>query len=431
MPSPSRRAVLASAALFAAGRLSAADLPVTGPADANLAPFDDLLAKLVADHELPGAAAAVTRAGRLVYARGFGFADAAKKVAVRPDAPFRIASVSKPVTAAAILLLVDRGKVALDDAVLKHVALEPFLPGGGKVDPQWAKVTVRQCLQHTGGWDRDRKKGFDPISIPAQITKEMKLAGPPTPDEIVRYMLGRPLDFAPGDRMAYSNLGYLLLGRVIEAATGQKYEPWVKANVLAPVGAAGMALARALPENRAKGEVGYHDSEWRTGRCLYPPRANQRVPLPDGAMNVEAFEAHGGWVASAVDLVRFATAFDGGAGALLSADARAAAWARPSGAAGTDKTGKPRAAYYGCGWSVRPIGKGGRVNAWHDGLIPGTNTLLVRRFDGLTWAVLFNSDATVCGDYPSSLVDGPMHAAADAVKTWPEGDLFEKFPPGK
>ena len=123
-------------------------------------------------------------------------------------------------------------------------------------------------------------------------------------------MMGQPLDFDPGAKHAYSNLGYLVLGRVLEAATGAKYEPWVKKNVLAPVKAAGMSLGKARPERRPKDEVKYYDSKKRMWPCLYPPRVGQRVPITDGGENIEGFEAHGGWVSSAVDLVRFAAALD-------------------------------------------------------------------------------------------------------------------------
>jgi N-acyl-D-amino-acid deacylase len=432
MLDPTRRAFLASSALLAAGgirsSLRAAEVPATGAADANLAPFDKLLTEFVAENELPGAAVAVTRGGRLVYARGFGHANVEKKLPVQPDSLFRIASVSKPITAAAVMMLADDGKVKLGDPVLKYVKLKPAAPAGARFDGRWEKVTIRQCLQHTGGWDRDRKGGFDPIGIPRRISQALALAGPPTPDDIVRYMLGRALDFGPGEKMVYSNLGYLVLGRVIEAVAGQKYEPWVKKNVLAPVRAGGMSLGKALPEKRPKGEVHYYDSKKRSGPCLYPPRAGQSVPLPDGVENIEGFEAHGGWVSSAVDLVRFASAFDyGHKSPLLSANAIKEMWARPQGAAGFDPKGKPKAAYYGCGWSVRPVGSTGRANAWHNGLIAGTSTLLVRRWDGLNWAVLFNTDASPKGRQPASLIDGPMHRAADAVKKWPDIDLFAKF----
>jgi CubicO group peptidase (beta-lactamase class C family) len=434
---PTRRDFLASVtAAFATGGLhpvASADFDtlVTGASDPNLTVFDDLLTKFLKENAIPGAAVAITRSGKLVYARGFGYADIEKKAAVEPDALFRIASVSKPITAVGVLQLVDAGKVMLDDPAVKYFTLKPFLTADAKPDERWEKITIRQCLQHTGGWDRGKKGGFDPISIPGRITRAMKLAGAPTPDDIVRYMMGQPLDFDPGEKMVYSNLGYLVLGRVIEPVTGQKYEPWVKKNVLAPVGAARMLLGKGLPENRVKGEVKYYDSKKRIGTCLYPPKTGQQVPLPDGANNIEGYEAHGGWVASAVDLVRFASAFDNDKKSpLLSATAIKEMWARPAGAAGFDQKDKPKASYYGCGWSVRPVGAAGKANAWHNGLIPGTSTLLVRRNDGLNWAVLFNTEANADGKVLSNLIDSPMHDAATAVKKWPSSDLFEKFLPG-
>jgi N-acyl-D-amino-acid deacylase len=180
------------------------------------------------------------------------------------------------------------------------------------------------------------------------------------------------------------------------------------------------SLGRALPENRAKGEVKYYDPRKRTGACLYPPRVGEQVPTPDGALNVEGYEAHGGWVASAPDLVRFAAAFDDPAKCkLLSAASVRAMWERPAGDPGHDAKGKPKAAYYGCGWDVRPIGAGGRVNAWHTGLIPGTASILVRLHDGLDWAVLFNADRDPDNKFLAELIDPLFAEAAAEVKDWP------------
>lgn len=415
----SRRAFLVSA-------LAASAFPARGADD--LAPFDKLFDGFLETHRVPGAAVAVTRGGKLVYARGFGRANVEKKLPVRADTRFRIASVSKPLTGVAVMMLAEQKKFALDDTVLKHIALKPFAHKDAKPDPRWAEVTIRQCLQHTGGWDRDRTGGFDPIGIPGRITDQMKLAGPPTPDDVVRYMMGARLDFDPGTKAVYSNLGYLVLGRVIEAVTGAKYEPWVKKNVLAPLGITGMALGRALPQNRTASEASYYDARPDSrGRCLYPPKVGELVPWPDGGMNVEGFEAHGGWVASAVDLVRFASAFDYGTKSpLLSAGSITEMWTRPKGAAGTEADGKPRAAYLGCGWMVRPVGNTGRANTWHTGLIAGTSALLVRRSDGLNWAVLFNTDANPDDKRPADLIDPLMHEAANTVKAWPAGDPFPK-----
>lgn len=422
---PTRRAVLrTAAALFAGGAFSrpsrAAEVPVTGTADKRLAPFDALMTDFLAEHRVPGAALAVSRRGKLVYSRGFGFADTEKQLPVQPDSLFRIASVSKPITAVAVLQLVDVGKVKLDDPVRKYVRLKPHLAPDAEPDPRWEKVTVRHCLQHTGGWDRGRKGCFDPIGIPHTIANALDTQPAVTPAEIIRYMLGKPLDFDPGARFAYSNLGYLLLGRVVEAATGRKYEEYVRTEVLAPVGVARAHLGRALPENRAKGEVRYYDAKKSTGACLYPPRVGERVPFPDGAGNVEGYEAHGGWIASAPDLVRFAAVFDDPKSCkLLSPAAVKTMWERPTGLAGHDAAGKPRDSYYGCGWSVRPVGDDGAANTWHNGLISGTSALLVSRFDTVGWAVLFNTDRNPDGKVLAGLIDPLLHTAAAEVKQWP------------
>ena len=79
-------------------------------------------------------------------------------------------------------------------------------------------------------------------------------------------------------------------------------------------------------------------------------------------------------------------------------------------------------AYYACGWMVRPIGKEGKRNVWHNGSLPGTSTLLVKRHDGLVWAALFNDRS-----HGEMKIDPALHVAADAVKEWPDGDLFGRF----
>ena len=399
--------------------------PTTGEHDRRLEPFDNLMTSFVEKHELPGAALAVTRHGKLVYARGFGHADVEAKEPVHPAALFRIASISKPFTSVAVLQLAERGKFQITDRILQHIPFEPHLQLGAKPDPRWQKITIRQLLHHTAGWDRDQS--YDPIGIPWKIAKAMRKSPPVSPVEIVHYMMGQPLDFDPGMRYAYSNLGYLVLGRLIEAVTKQRYEAHVQKSVLAPLGIGRMKLGRALAENRAKGEVKYYDSKHRTGPSLYPPKLGEPVPLQYGGENFEGFEAHGGWIASAPDLVRFASAFDQPARCpILSEPSIETMFERPPGRAGHDADGKPLDAFYACGWDVRPFGKNGR-NTWHNGSIAGTSTLLVRRFDGLNWAVLFNTDANSKGKAPADLIDSPLHKAADAVKSWPDVDLFPRF----
>ena len=103
-------------------------------------------------------------------------------------------------------------------------------------------------------------------------------------------------------------------------------------------------------------------------------------------------------------------------------------FARPAGPAGYEPDGKPKAAYYGCGWSVRPIQGVDKVNEWHGGFIAGSEALLVRRWDGLNWAVIFNTALAPDGERRLvGLIDGLIHRAADQVKSWPSKDQFSKL----
>src|SRR5262249_5323618 len=145
------------------------------------------------------------------------------------------------------------------------------------VDPRWQKITLRELLQHTGGWDRD--KSGDPIGIPQQIAEALQITPPPAPADIVRYMLGKPLDFEPGERYAYSNLGYLLLGRFIVAVSGQPYATYVQKEVLAPLGIVRPRLGKALLADRQKGEVKYYCTAGSKGPALFGPEAGKDVPV--------------------------------------------------------------------------------------------------------------------------------------------------------
>ncbi len=408
----SRRQFLTRAAsaatVFVTGSRAAADNP-------HYAPFDQLMAGFIEEHKVPGAALAVSHNREVVYSKGFGIADFDKKRHVEADSLFRIASISKPITAVAVLQLVDAGKVHLDEPVMNFIRLKPHIEPGKSPDPRWYKVTLRHCLQHTGGWDRDRSG--DPIVIPNKIASALGTRVPVPPEDVVRYMMGQSLDFDPGLRFAYSNLGYLLLGRLIETATNRRYEEVVRQDVLAPLGIRNMQLGRAMPERRAKGEVCYYDSKLGTGICLYPPRAGERVPFPDGAANFEGYEAHGAWIASAVDLVKFASAFDSPSLCpILSRSTIQSMWQRPHGLPGHDAKGRPLDSYYGLGWSVRPQGPH-RFTTWHSGYISGASTLLVRRHDGINWAVLFNSARSASGKVLASLIDSLRHRAAIEVFT--------------
>ena len=232
---------------------------ISGKPNQLLVPFDELMTRFVHDHTVPGAALAVTRDSQLVYARGFGWADTEAKRPVQPESLFRIASLSKPLTAVAVLQLVAAQKLGLDQHVFDVLLANEWLPP--KHDVRLQKITIRQLLQHTAGWDRD--KSFDPITRPHQISKSVNRPLPVGPEDVIRYALTLPLDHAPGTQFAYSNVGFLILGRLIEHASGQQYAAYVKEHVLKPVGVTRMQLGRAWKDDLANGEVHYYDARHR------------------------------------------------------------------------------------------------------------------------------------------------------------------------
>jgi len=405
-----------------------ARIPVSGARNPDLAPLDDLMISVVQKHNVPGAALAVTRDGRLVYARGFGYADLSTRRPVQPNSLFRIASVSKPITATAVLQLVEKNKLRLDDRVFDILKLQPHLAAGAKVDERLGQITVLQLLHHTGGWDIG--KSGDPMFMSVQIARELHVAPPAGTEQIIRYMMGRPLDFDPGTRYSYSNFGYCLLGRIIETAGGQPYERYVREHVLATAGIRDMRIGKTLPAFALSGEVRYYDSRKHTGPCVFKKDLGRTVPAPYGASYLEAMDSHGGWVASAVDLVRFAGEFDRPERCrLLGAKGIRTMFARPAGPARYDAGGKPRSLYYACGWNVRPVGSEGKVTAWHNGALGGTSSLLLRRHDGMDWAVLFNTDSGSDGILLCYTIDTLLHQAVDTVKVWPKEDLFKEANP--
>src|SRR5947208_3290442 len=121
-------------------------------------------------------------------------------------------------------------------------------------------------------------------------------------------MTKQKLDFDPGTRYAYSNYGYCILGRVIEKVTKQSYEAAVQKHLFDPIGVKHTQLGRTLAP--AKNEVRYYDPNDRKANAVLGPNVGKPVPVPYGAWYLEAMDAHGGWISSAPDLVRFGSAFD-------------------------------------------------------------------------------------------------------------------------
>ncbi|WP_432861577.1 serine hydrolase domain-containing protein [Microbispora rosea] len=398
--------VMGAAALPARSAI-AADTPppwtVTG--SGSLPPFDDLMRSFMESRSIPYASLAVVRQGKLMLARGYN--STSGPVLAQPTSLFRLASVSKPVTATAIMKLVQDGRLSLSATVA------PMLGLSTAADSRLGNVTVRHLLQHLGGWDRS-VSGFDPMyREDSTISSALQVSLPVTQANIMDYVSTRTLDFDPGLRYAYSNYGYMLLGKVIETVTGLPYATYVRQNVLSPVKITRMAQGRTAQSLRRSTEVPYYSPYSDT---TVMDDSGAQVPLPYGTFNLENMAAHGAWLSSAVDMAKFTTIFD--APGLLTSSTIGQMFAPPDGVAWSGS-------YYGMGWSVRPIGSA--LNTWHDGAYPGTSTLMVRRYDGLSWIVLFNRWDDALGQNYTADIDYPLHVAADSVTSWPNTDLFPSY----
>ena len=246
-----------------------------------------------------------------------------------------------------------------------------------------------------------------------EIARALNAPAPAAPETIIRYMMGRPLQFTPGTRYAYSNFGYCVLGRIIQNVIGQSYESYVRNSVLAPAGITSMRVGQTRA--RALKEVAYYTfSGQGLAQSVF---SAELVPWPYGGWYIEAMDAHGGWIGSAVDLLRFITAVDGYPTRpdVLRRSTLNSMIYRPL------PFWKGSAYWYGMGWLIRP--SGADANWWHTGSLDGTTTMMVRAYNGLAWVALFNSrpkDFSTFGDE----LDHALWQGVQQVKKWPAHNLF-------
>ena len=171
-------------------------------------------------HDVAGATIAIYDHGTPIYKHAYGLRSRAGQLPVRTDTPFEIGSITKQFTAAAILQLKEASKLDID------APLATYLPDA----PHASEVTLKQLLSHTSGLP-DYLNGPEPDAELDRLATR-----PATYPQLVARVQGRPLEFPPGTRWSYSNTGYLLLGRVIEVVTGERYRDYLQRRILGPLG---------------------------------------------------------------------------------------------------------------------------------------------------------------------------------------------------
>ena len=374
--------------------------------------FEPTMHEFLRQHRIPGAAVAVTDNGKLMYSAGFGYSDLSNQQPVEPDSLFRIASVSKPITAVAILQLVEKGHIHLHDRVFLKLNL---INTNDQSTPEGlTEITVEQVLQHRGGWDRNQS--FDPMFQSVRFANQLGIPSPADAQDVIRAMLSQDLDFKPGNRYAYSNFGYCLLGRLIEAVTDQTYEQYVQTHVLKPLDIHSMRIGRTHLDQRFANEVRYYHPH--SADSVFSESIGQKVPSQYGGWYLEAMDSHGGWIASAEDLAKFAAAFDDPENCpILRKESIEKMHGRPEGSAGYEEDGRPKNVYYSLGWSNRILSNQ-RANRWHSGSLPGTTSIMIRRHDGKNFIGLLNTRVTPTDKKLGLELDRLLHKMVDAAPAW-------------
>ena len=344
------------------------DRPTTG--DHTLGPFDRAMAEFMDDHTIPGGVLAVAKDGAVVHERGYGYRDADRTDPMVPDTQLRIASLSKVFTRAAVRTLVRQDRLALAQPVFPLLGLDP-LPGES-FNTRLDGITVRHLLDHRGGWDREAS--YDPLFVQLDIALERGWDQPPAPREIARYMLSEPLQFGPGESVAYSNFGYMVLALVVEELTGTDYQSYLDRELFDPHGISDIEPGRSLPADRPDRETWYFDEMACRNTVKVQPL--ELVRCPDGGFHQEATIGAGEHIATARSLLRFMRAY----------------WLN----------GRPRE---------------GDQQIWSfNGTLPGTFSMAFQHTDGVDVAVIFNQR----GYDPNYLAARRrLLDALDAVERWP------------
>lgn len=239
--------------------------------------FEGTFDRMVRDDGVVGAAYLLLDKGRITESHTVGMADEAAHQAVDANTIFHWASVTKTFTSVAIMQLRDRGKLSLDDPIIKYV---PELMRVHSEDNAISRVTIRHLLSHTAG--------FQSPTWPYSDGKPWQPFEPTDWSQLVAMMPYQELAFSPGTKFQYSNPGFIYLARVIEALSGDPYEVYVQKNILAPLGMTRTyfnVTPYYLAKDRARSYSLHLDAGGRTSKVAQPREFNTGITTGNGGLN--------------------------------------------------------------------------------------------------------------------------------------------------
>ena len=362
----------------------------TGYSSAELEAVDRAVTNYLQQEGIPGASVAVVKDGKLIHARGYGFADPETDRTADPFTIFRYGSVSKPITSVAAMKLIEEGLLSLDEKPFEMLSYLPVLPGETE-DPRLKNITLEQLMTHSGGWNTNR-------NVDGEVWRAVSQLGKRDDAEMFRYGRSVPLATDPGTGYSYSNYATQTVGLLIEHVTGTDYEKWVQDNLMQPLGISDVQFGKTALADREPNEARYQ-------------RANGYFPdIDDGAMDY--YGASGSWIGRAADLVRFLDGVEGRAGLepLLHPNTIELMLERPS---FYPENGN----YYAKFWQITP--SGGDASWSHAGLADGAFAYLWRMPGGVSYAILLNQSPP--GPWPD------LRNALNGINEWPDTDFYSEF----
>lgn len=364
--------------------------------------IDNQMNHFIKTNGLHGISIAIVKDEQLVFAKAYGYSDVENQVNASPENLFRIASVSKLITATAIMQLAEEHRLSIDDQVFGEKGLLNDTAYLHFKDPRIEQITIRHLLAHTSGFSN---RYGDPMFLPHLVAEKTGKSLPLDMDAYIRFAIDRRLHFQPGLGYGYSNMGYAFLGEIIERVTHMPYEDYVRFNLLNKMGIYDIHIGKNTLEERLANETKYYEPD---GCSMIPSYdgTDSLTAKPYGGNDIELLGAAGGWIASAAELARLLVYIDGFQGVKdilspISIQTMTNPDERPLGWMDTDKNGL---------W-------------FRTGNFAGSSAMLCRRPDGLLWVFLSNTSSWK-GHYLSLNIKRAMNKMIDQVHDWPDRDLF-------
>jgi D-alanyl-D-alanine carboxypeptidase len=267
---------LAFLAAFFAPSLSLPQTKSAAQAEGQTEKIDSFVREKMKSKNIPGFSLAVVRGGKIILAKGYGMANLELSTPATEKTCFVIYSITKIFTATATMMLVEGGQISLEDPISKYLKDLPVI---------WHPVTVHQLLNHTSGIKNWGELPFKPGDATRDYTQA----------EVIKLVADYPLDFPPGDRWAYNETGYFLLGMLIEKVSGKTYEQFLRERIFAPLEMHDTRLdnsAELIP-NRADGYT------WQNNGFRIAERPNPTLSF-----------SIGGLVSTVIDLAKWDAALD-------------------------------------------------------------------------------------------------------------------------